>query len=92
MGEDPADAQPGGGVRAEADRDQIAGPPVVAGGGRRADDPGLAAAEFNWLVLSIPLNAAMFCPSREFATEELEGYAAAGVRTFLAAHRPAARR
>jgi TetR/AcrR family transcriptional repressor of mexJK operon len=56
------------------------------------DDPGLAAAEFNWLVLSIPLNAAMFCPGREFSTGELDGHAAAGVRTFLAAHRHAARR
>src|SRR5215469_12449679 len=55
------------------------------------EDPGLAAAEFNWLVLSIPINAAMFCPGQEFSTEELDGYAAAGVRTFLAAHRPARR-
>jgi hypothetical protein len=34
----------------------------------------------------------MFCPGREFTTKELDGYAAAGVRTFLAAYRPAARR
>jgi TetR/AcrR family transcriptional repressor of mexJK operon len=55
------------------------------------DDPDLAAAQFNWLVLSIPLNAAMFCPSREFSTEELDDHAAAGVRTFLAAYRPSTR-
>lgn len=52
------------------------------------DDPDLAAAQFNWLVLSIPLNAAMFCPDREFTAEQLDDYAAAGVRTFLAAYRP----
>jgi TetR/AcrR family transcriptional repressor of mexJK operon len=51
------------------------------------DDPVLAAAHFNWLVLSIPVNAAMFCPNRAFTQEELDHYAAAGVRTFLAAYR-----
>jgi len=55
------------------------------------DDPVLAAAHFNWLVLSIPLNAAMFCPSREFTQEELQHYAAAGVRAFLAAYGPSTR-
>jgi TetR/AcrR family transcriptional regulator, mexJK operon transcriptional repressor len=56
------------------------------------DDPGVAAAQFNWLVLSVPMSTAMFCPGREFSTEELDHHAAAGVRTFVAAHRPAARR
>ena len=56
------------------------------------DDPVTAAAHFNWLVLSIPMNTAMFCPGREFSQEELEHYAAAGVRTFLAAYRPVGRR
>ena len=55
------------------------------------DDPVLAAAHFNWLVLSIPLNAAMFCPSREFTQEELQHYAAAGVRAFIAAYGPSTR-
>lgn len=55
------------------------------------DDPDLAAAQFNWLVLSIPLNAAMFCPDGEFTTVQLDHHAAAGVRTFLAAYRPSAR-
>jgi TetR/AcrR family transcriptional repressor of mexJK operon len=63
----------------------------LAGEGQLAlDDPVLAAAHFNWLVLSIPVNAAMFCPSRKFADEELDHYAAAGVRAFLAAYGPAA--
>jgi TetR/AcrR family transcriptional repressor of mexJK operon len=53
------------------------------------DDPVLAAAHFNWLILSIPMNAAMFCPGREFSQEELDHHAAAGVRVFLAAYRPA---
>jgi TetR/AcrR family transcriptional regulator, mexJK operon transcriptional repressor len=51
------------------------------------DDPALAAAQFNWLVLSVPMNTAMFCPTREFSTEELDHHAAAGVRTFIAAYR-----
>jgi len=34
----------------------------------------------------------MFCPNREFTQEELDHYAAAGVRTFLAAYRPPAGR
>jgi TetR/AcrR family transcriptional regulator, mexJK operon transcriptional repressor len=56
------------------------------------DDPALAAAQFNWLVLSIPMNTVMFCPSCEFSPEELDDHVAAGVRTFLAAYRPPARR
>jgi AcrR family transcriptional regulator len=53
----------------------------------RVDDPLLAAEHFNWLILSIPLNKAMFCgldepPSRR----ELERYADEGVRVFLAAY------
>jgi TetR/AcrR family transcriptional regulator, mexJK operon transcriptional repressor len=55
------------------------------------DDPVLAAAHFNWLILSIPMNAAMFCSGREFTQEELDHYAAAGVRVFLAAYRPSTR-
>jgi TetR/AcrR family transcriptional regulator, mexJK operon transcriptional repressor len=54
-------------------------------------DPDLAAAQFHWLVLSIPMNAVMFCPGREFTAEELDRHATADVRTFLAAYRPAAR-
>lgn len=56
------------------------------------DDPVLAADHFNWLVLSIPLNAAMFRPGVQFTTAELDNYAAAGVRAFLAAYGPSAGR
>jgi TetR/AcrR family transcriptional repressor of mexJK operon len=52
------------------------------------DDPRLAAAHFNWLVMSIPLNQAMLLGEDEPATSaELNRYADAGVRAFLAAHR-----
>jgi len=52
------------------------------------DDPHLAAAHFNWLVMSIPLNQAMLLGDDEPATPtELNRYADAGVRAFLAAHR-----
>ncbi len=52
------------------------------------DDPRLAAAHFNWLVMSIPLNRAMLLGEDEPATRtELNRYADAGVRAFLAAHR-----
>ncbi len=50
-------------------------------------DPALAAAHFNWLVMSIPLNQAMLLGEDEPATPtELNRYADAGVRAFLAAH------
>jgi len=53
----------------------------------RVDDPLLAAQHFNWLILSIPLNKAMFHGSEtEFSHGELERYADAGVRVFLAAY------
>jgi hypothetical protein len=51
------------------------------------DDPRLAAAHFNWLVMSIPLNQAMLLGEDKPASPaELNRYADAGVRTFLAAH------
>jgi TetR/AcrR family transcriptional regulator, mexJK operon transcriptional repressor len=51
------------------------------------DDPPLAAAHFNWLVISIPLNRAMLLGEDEPpAAAELDGYADAGVRAFLAAY------
>jgi TetR/AcrR family transcriptional repressor of mexJK operon len=50
-------------------------------------DPHLAAAHLNWLVMSIPLNQAMLLGDDEPATStELNRYADAGVRAFLAAH------
>jgi TetR/AcrR family transcriptional repressor of mexJK operon len=52
------------------------------------DDPRLAAAHFNWLVMSIPLNQAMLLGDDEPATPaELDRYADGGVRAFLAAYR-----
>jgi AcrR family transcriptional regulator len=61
---------------------------LVARGVLEADDPGLAAAHFNWLVMSIPLNRAMLRGEDKPATPaELKRYADAGVRTFLAAYR-----
>jgi TetR/AcrR family transcriptional repressor of mexJK operon len=51
------------------------------------DDPPLAAAHFNWLVMSIPLNQSMLLGNDEPATPaELDRYADAGVRAFLAAY------
>jgi TetR/AcrR family transcriptional repressor of mexJK operon len=51
------------------------------------DDPRLAAAHFNWLVMSIPLNQAMLRGTDEPASpEELDGYADAGVRAFVRAY------
>ncbi len=53
----------------------------------KLDDPELAAQHFNWLILSIPLNKAMFHGSAtEFAPDELERWADEGVRVFLAAY------
>lgn len=52
------------------------------------DDPRLAAAHFNWLVMSIPLNQAMLLGDDEPATtDQLIRYADAGVSAFLAAYR-----
>jgi AcrR family transcriptional regulator len=52
-----------------------------------ADDPLLAAQHLNWLVLSIPLNEAMFHGSdTRFTTRTLHRYADEAVRIFLAAY------
>jgi TetR/AcrR family transcriptional regulator, mexJK operon transcriptional repressor len=51
------------------------------------DDARLAAAHFNWLVMSIPLNQAMLCGDDKPATRaDLDRYADAGARAFLAAY------
>ena len=49
-------------------------------------DPVLAAQHFNWLVLSIPLNTAMFRPADTFGADELDHWADEGTRVFLAAY------
>lgn len=52
------------------------------------EDPALAAAHFNWLVMSIPLNRAMLVgDDRTPPARELRHYADAGVDAFLAAYR-----
>src|SRR5204862_8351344 len=54
------------------------------------DDAAVAAAHFNWLVMSIPLNRAMLLGEEPAATQEgLERYADLGVAVFLAAYGPA---
>ena len=52
----------------------------------RVADPRLAAELFNWMVLSIPLNRAMFSPASDFDATELDRYAEEAVRVFLAAY------
>jgi len=53
----------------------------------QADDPLLAAAHFNWLVMSVPLNRAMLLGEDEPpASADLDRWADAGVRAFLAAY------
>lgn len=60
---------------------------LVRRGLLRMDDPLLAAQHFNWLILSIPLNRAMFHGSdTEFTSGELTRCADEGVRVFLAAY------
>jgi TetR/AcrR family transcriptional repressor of mexJK operon len=50
------------------------------------NDPELAAQHFNWLILSIPLNRAMFSVEVDFTAAELRRYADEAVRVFLAAY------
>jgi TetR/AcrR family transcriptional regulator, mexJK operon transcriptional repressor len=60
---------------------------LAARGLLQLDDPQLAAAQFNWLVMSIPLNEAMLLGQDEPpTTAELNRHADAGVRAFLAAY------
>jgi AcrR family transcriptional regulator len=56
-------------------------------GSLQLDDPQLAAAHFNWLIMSIPLNQAMLCGDTDLpGPADLDRYADAGVRVFLAAY------
>lgn len=56
----------------------------------RVDDPTVAAQHFTWLVLSVPLNRAMFYADGEaLDPTELQRHADEGVRVFLAAYAPA---
>jgi TetR/AcrR family transcriptional regulator, mexJK operon transcriptional repressor len=56
-------------------------------GALRTDDPALAAAHFNWLAVSIPLNHAMLAgDDRPSGRTTLRRYADSAVRVFLAAY------
>jgi TetR/AcrR family transcriptional regulator, mexJK operon transcriptional repressor len=61
---------------------------ALAGRGHlRMEDPVLAAQHFNWLVLSIPLNHAMFHPvDTQFTPRQLCRFADEAVRVFSAAY------
>lgn len=52
----------------------------------RMDDPVLAAEQFNWLILSIPMNRAMFDAASVTDTSRHADYADAAVDVFLAAY------
>jgi TetR/AcrR family transcriptional repressor of mexJK operon len=52
------------------------------------EDPYLAASQFNWLVMSAPINQAMLLgDDKPLARKEIQQLADAAVRTFLAAYR-----
>ncbi len=61
---------------------------LAARGLLHLDDAGLAAAQFNWLVMSAPLNQAMLLGDYDAPDpSDLDRWADDGVRTFLAAYR-----
>jgi AcrR family transcriptional regulator len=60
---------------------------LVGDGILDVDDPGLAAEQLIWLVLSIPLNRAMLLgDDHGIKPKDLDRYADVGVKTFLAAY------
>jgi TetR/AcrR family transcriptional regulator, mexJK operon transcriptional repressor len=59
---------------------------LTARGELHCDDPVLAAQHLNWLVLAIPINAAMFTGVVAESAAELEHLADEAVRVFLAAY------
>src|SRR5258708_810337 len=60
---------------------------LAAHRGLRLHDPALAAAQFNWLIMSAPINQAMFLGRDGIPTRaDLNRHADAGVRAFLAAY------
>jgi TetR/AcrR family transcriptional regulator, mexJK operon transcriptional repressor len=62
---------------------------LTADGMLSAEDPHLAATQFNWLVMAEPLNRVMLLGVEETpATADLDRHADHAVRTFLAAYRP----
>jgi TetR/AcrR family transcriptional regulator, mexJK operon transcriptional repressor len=62
---------------------------LAARGVLQVEDPALAAAHFNWLIMAAPVNRAMLLGDDGIPTAaELDRYADAGVRAFLAAYGP----
>jgi TetR/AcrR family transcriptional regulator, mexJK operon transcriptional repressor len=60
---------------------------LAARGVLHLEDPLLAAAHFNWLIMSAPMNRAMLLGDDEIpAPADLDRYAESGVRAFLAAY------
>jgi TetR/AcrR family transcriptional regulator, mexJK operon transcriptional repressor len=60
---------------------------LAAKGALQVEDTSLAAAHFSWLILSIPLNRAMFTgDDTPFSEEELDHFVEEGIRVFLAAY------
>jgi TetR/AcrR family transcriptional regulator, mexJK operon transcriptional repressor len=60
---------------------------LAAKGALVLSDPKLAAAHFNWLVMSIPVNRLMFLGDEHLPNAaEMKRYAEEGVRAFLAAY------
>ena len=58
-------------------------------GALRAEDPALAASHFNWLIMSAPINRAMFLgDDTPPVPAELDRYADGAVRVFRAAYGP----
>jgi AcrR family transcriptional regulator len=61
---------------------------LVAKGALAIGDPALAASQFNWLVMSAPLNQAMLLGDQAIpSAAELHKHAAESVRLFLSAYR-----
>jgi hypothetical protein len=60
---------------------------LAKSGALQIEDPALAAAHFNWLVLAIPLNHAMLSgDDRGLRRSQVEQYAEDAVRIFLSTH------
>ena len=66
---------------------------LAARGALQIEDPQLAAAQFNWLIMSRPLSEAMLLGREEPPPPaELDHHVESGVRVFLAAYAPRVRR
>lgn len=76
------DEGPGRTMRGLADRFAA----LAREGRLRVDDPGTAAAQFNWLVMAAPVNEAMLLGRTAFPAEDLARLADRAVATFLRAY------